>query len=66
MRKREIEFTIDEDGNIEVDLQGFEGHGCKDLADQIAKALGKVKTSRTKQEFYKPVQKQKQKIRRGM
>ena len=63
---KEIEFTIDEDGNVEVDLQGFDGQGCKNLADQIARALGKVKTRQQKQEYYKPVQKQKQKIRRGM
>ena len=61
---REIEFTIDEEGNIEIDLQGFDGQGCQSLADKIAKALGKVTTREQKQEFYRPKQKPKQKISR--
>ena len=63
---KEIEFTIDENGNIEVDLQGFDGKGCSHLAEQLARELGKVKHRKQKQEFFKPVQKQKQKVRRGL
>lgn len=63
---REVEFTIDDDGNIEVDLIGFDGKGCGTLGEKLAKALGSVKHRQQKQEFFKPVQKQKQKICRGM
>lgn len=61
---REIEFTIDEDGNVEIDLIGFEGKGCTELADQFTKALGHAKINEKKKEFYKPTVKEKQKVRR--
>lgn len=62
---KEIEFTIDEDGNVEIDLQGFEGKGCEKLSEQLAKALGNTTFRRKKKEFYKTVVKQKQKVIRG-
>ncbi len=61
---KEIEFTIDEDGNVEIDLTGCDGKGCVDLSNKLAKALGHVTVSRKKKEFYKPVVKEKQKVRR--
>ncbi len=32
---KEIEFTIKPDGTTEMDLQGFEGKGCHDVAEQF-------------------------------
>jgi hypothetical protein len=61
----EIEFTIDADGNVEFDIQGYHGKGCTEIADQFAKALGKKTTQKIKAEFHKPEVKQKQKIIRG-
>lgn len=63
---REIEITIDKDGNVEIDMIGWHGKGCADVSKQLEKALGRtVKTDR-KSEFYKPEQKQKQKVMRGL
>lgn len=62
---KEIEFTIDEDGNVEIDLIGFEGKGCTEMSDKLIKALGHATFQQKKKEFYKPVVKEKQKVRRG-
>ena len=64
---KEIEITIDENGEISLDLQGFQGKGCGDLIKKITQAMkGKVKVSKKKNEYYKVEEKQKQKINRGM
>jgi hypothetical protein len=62
----EIEFSVDKEGNVEFDIQGFHGKGCAEIASQFAKALGKKMKDKTKHEFYEPEVVQKQKIIRGM
>lgn len=62
---RKVEFTIDEDGNIEVDMQGFHGKGCSQLSEKLARALGVVVKNKKKAEYYQST-KTKQKIRRGL
>lgn len=50
---QEIEIIIDQDGNTEIDLKGFQGKGCADITDKLVKALGgEIKRSQ-KHEFYK-------------
>jgi len=52
---REIEITIDAEGNTEIDLKGFHGKGCKEITDELVKALsGSVSKRTQKAEFYKP------------
>ncbi len=52
---KEIEITIDQEGNTEIDLKGFKGKGCKDLTDELVKSLqGTVEKRTQKAEFYKP------------
>ena len=63
---REAEITIDQDGNAEIEMIGWQGKGCADVAAELAKALGKTVKAEKKCEYYKPEQKQKQKIVRGM
>lgn len=51
---KEIEITIDEEGNTEIDLKGFKGKGCKELTDGLIKALhGTVEKRTQKADFYK-------------
>lgn len=61
----EIEFTIDENGQVEIEANGFKGKGCAKVIDELAKAIGtKVKTT-LKQDYYQPEDtKIKQKIAR--
>ena len=63
---KEVVFTIDEEGNIKIDMIGFEGKGCGELADRLAKALGTITHREQKQEFYRPQQEQTTHIHRGM
>jgi hypothetical protein len=63
---KEIEVTIDQDGNAEIDMIGWHGKGCGDVSKQLEKALGKTVKSDVKSEYYKTTPKQKQKIVRGM
>ena len=58
----EIEFTVDEDGNVEFDIQGFKGKGCAEVAEQFVKTLGKKLTQKQKAEFHTEAQ-TKQKIK---
>ncbi len=63
---KEIEVTIDQEGNIEVEMFGYHGKGCHEILQRISAALGRsVKVSK-KPDFYKPVQKEKIKVVRGM
>jgi len=51
---KEIEITIDKDGQTEIDLKGFQGKGCKDIVDKLIKALaGSVEKRVQKADFYK-------------
>jgi hypothetical protein len=51
-KKRELEFTIDDDGKITIKVIGGEGKECLELTKEIEEALGLV-TERTKtSEFY--------------
>jgi hypothetical protein len=64
---KEIEITIDENGEISLDLQGFHGKGCSDLVKKLTQAMkGRVKLSKKKNEYYKVEEQQKQKINRSM
>lgn len=50
---KEIEFTIKPDGTTEIDLQGFEGKGCHEVAEQFEKLLGKSIKQERKREYHK-------------
>lgn len=50
---KEIEFTIKPDGTTEMDLQGFEGKGCHEVAEQFEKLLGKSIKKEKKREYHR-------------
>jgi len=52
-KSREIEFTIDLEGNIEGEAFDFDGQGCHEALDAYQRAAGKNVTSKKKAEFYK-------------
>jgi len=61
---KEIEITIDADGDAEIDLKGFNGQGCTEITNQLVKALSGEKVKRIKKsEYYKTKTKEKIKQR---
>ena len=51
MSEKTITIEIDEQGNSTIDLEGFQGKGCADVAKAF-QGHDVVKTSWTKPDFY--------------
>jgi len=51
MQEKTVKVTIDKKGNAKVDLVGFRGEGCGQLADKL-KSVGRVTSETTKTEFF--------------
>jgi hypothetical protein len=51
MNKKMVVIEIDEQGNCSMNLEGFHGKGCTDVAKDF-QGHDVVKTSRVKPEFY--------------
>ncbi|MCO4761255.1 MAG: DUF2997 domain-containing protein [Myxococcales bacterium] len=51
-KRREIQFTIDEDGNVSLQVKGAEGGECEALTRDIEEALGVVQSRERTSEFY--------------
>ena len=50
--KKEIEFSIDKDGNISFEVKGIKGPDCLEETKDIEEALGKVTDREKTSEFY--------------
>ena len=50
MKEKKIVIEIDEQGNCSIDLEGFHGKGCADVAKDF-QGSDVVKNVRNKQEF---------------
>ena len=50
--KREIEFTIDKDGNVSIDVKDGDGPDCLEETRDIEEKLGIVASRKKKPEFY--------------
>ncbi len=51
LEKKEVEFIISPDGNVEFTVKGAKGGQCVPIAD-LFKVLGKVTSEETTAEFY--------------
>jgi hypothetical protein len=51
MKDKSIVIEIDELGNSSIDLEGFQGRGCADVAKDF-QGSDAVKSVRNKREFY--------------
>lgn len=49
---KEIEIIIDKNGDITIDLVGWKGDGCAQIAEALSRALGKTIQIDKKCEFY--------------
>jgi hypothetical protein len=59
MAQKTVTIIIDENGNSEVDLEGFAGNGCSKVFEDF-RGGDKVKTERKKTSFYNPALTEKQ------
>lgn len=59
MTQKTVTIIIDENGNSEVDLEGFAGNGCSKVFEDF-RGSDKIKTERKKTSFYNPAQTEKQ------
>lgn len=50
--RREIQFTIDEEGNVSLEVKGVEGADCEKLTREIEEALGVVQSRERTSEYY--------------
>lgn len=60
---KEIEIIIEKDGEISMDLKGWNGKGCSEVTKEFTKALGTAVNVEKKPDYWKTETKQKQKIR---
>ncbi len=51
-KRREIQFSIDEEGNVSLQVKGAEGGECEALTRDIEEALGVVSSRERTSEFY--------------
>lgn len=51
MKEKTVTVVIDEQGNSSIDLEGFQGSGCADVAKDF-QGSDAVKSTRNKREFY--------------
>src|ERR1700730_3194212 len=58
MAQKTVTIIIDENGNSEVDLEGFAGNGCSKVFEDF-RGSDKIKTERKKASFYNPAQTEK-------
>lgn len=52
--RKQIDFTIDEEGNVSIEVKGVAGADCEKLTREIEEALGIVSERSRTSEFYIP------------
>lgn len=62
---KEIEIVIDKDGEVSIDLKGYQGKGCSNIAEALANALGTRVKSDKKCEYWQAETKAKAQVRNG-
>ncbi|MBO5754176.1 MAG: DUF2997 domain-containing protein [Proteobacteria bacterium] len=50
--KQEIEFTINPDGSVGIEVKGAKGKSCTELTREIEEALGIIKNRTYTSEYY--------------
>lgn len=55
-KRREIKFTIDDNGEVSIQVKGVDGPECERITREIEVALGIVQSREHTSEFYKQVE----------
>ncbi|MCB9738986.1 MAG: DUF2997 domain-containing protein [Deltaproteobacteria bacterium] len=51
-KRREIQFKIDDEGNVSIEVKGVSGGECERITREIEEALGIVTARERTSEFY--------------
>lgn len=51
-KRREIQFSIDDEGNVSIEVKGVAGGDCERITREIEEALGIVTNRERTSEFY--------------
>lgn len=51
-KRREIQFQIDDEGNVSIQVKGASGGECERITREIEEALGIVQSRERTSEFY--------------
>lgn len=62
---KEIEIVIDKDGEVSIDLKGYQGKGCSNISEALANALGTRVKNDKKCEYWQTETKVKAQVRNG-
>ena len=54
MPQRELEITINADGEVELHLKGYKGTSCRSVAAAFEKIVGQVKSLQDTSEAFEP------------
>jgi len=65
VKKTEIIFDIDSNGNITITVEGAKGKSCEELTKQLEEALGTVTAREHTSEYYQEEEKAALKITLG-
>jgi hypothetical protein len=54
-KRREIQFSIDDEGNVSIQVKGVSGPECERITREIEEAIGVVSHRERTSEFYQEV-----------
>lgn len=54
MKAREFEVIIGSDGTVEVQVRGFKGRGCLEVARWFEQVVGELHSQQLTSEYYDP------------
>jgi len=55
-KRREIQFKIDDEGNVSIEVKGVSGPECERITREIEEAIGIVSTRDRTSEYYIPAE----------
>jgi hypothetical protein len=54
MQQREFEIRIGPDGQVSLEVKGYKGRRCVEVAKLFEKVVGEISSQRLTREFYDP------------
>lgn len=52
MSTKKLNITISQEGDVEIDAEGFQGRECEEATRDIERAIGSVEERERKDEYY--------------
>ena len=57
MPQRDVEISINKNGEVTVHMKGYKGKACTKLGAMLAQVVGQVKSQQFTSEYYEPEEK---------